>query len=231
MTHEPHEPAPEPVSVETTLITSASRSIELALTAWSADDTWLVGVLAPTAVEHLGKVALWRRNPALLVKLTSNMELSLFILTTRATLADPRVRTIGLDEVLQRLDRCVDDFGLTKDEAGLITNARNGSVHVGLPSDSTKVGLFPSDLTDTDPRAYPETVRWAEAAWLEGLSGVTYMCRHYNSSKAFCLFGDRLSRGALQALPGHASTRVFALPSDAEWLASLALAMRVVIRP
>lgn len=94
-----------------------------------------------------------------------------------------------------------------------------------------RFGLYPSDLTDTDPRAYPETVQWAEAAWRDGLHGVAYMCRHYNSSKAFCLFGDRLSRGALQALPGHAGTSVFALPSDAEWLASLALAMRVVIRP
>lgn len=94
-----------------------------------------------------------------------------------------------------------------------------------------RFGLYPSDLTDTDLRAYPETVQWAEAAWRDGLHGVAYMCRHYNSSKALCLFGDRLPLGALQPVPHHIDGRVFALPADADWLASLALAIRVVIRP
>lgn len=94
-----------------------------------------------------------------------------------------------------------------------------------------RFGLYPADLTDTDPRAYHETVRWAEAAWEVGLHGVAYMCRHYNTSKAFCLFGDRLPPACLHPITDHADTRLFSLSPDAEWLASLAMAMRVVIRP
>ncbi|HEY5878093.1 MAG TPA: RES family NAD+ phosphorylase [Nakamurella sp.] len=94
-----------------------------------------------------------------------------------------------------------------------------------------RFGLYSADLTDTDSTTYAQTVRWAEAAWREGAHGVAYMCRRYNSSKALCLFGDRLPTNTLRPIPGHAATRVFILPADAEWLAALALAMRVVIRP
>lgn len=94
-----------------------------------------------------------------------------------------------------------------------------------------RYGLYPADLTDTDSTTYPHTVRWAEAAWRHRTHGVAYMCRHYNSGKAVCLFGDRLPADALRPVPGHPDTRVFVLPVDAEWLAALALAMRVVIRP
>lgn len=94
-----------------------------------------------------------------------------------------------------------------------------------------RFGLFPADLTDTDMTAYARTVTWAAAAHRAGLAGVSYMCRHYNTSRAWCLFGDRVPAGALRAEPRHAAARMFALPADAEWLASLAAAMRVVIRP
>ncbi|MDQ6659030.1 MAG: RES domain-containing protein [Actinomycetota bacterium] len=94
-----------------------------------------------------------------------------------------------------------------------------------------RFGLFPADLTDTNPSEYPETVKWPEAVWRDGLHDVAYRCRHYNSSEAVCLFGDRLPTGALRVARTHADTRLFALPEDAEWLASLALAMRVVLRP
>lgn len=94
-----------------------------------------------------------------------------------------------------------------------------------------RFGLFPADLTDTDMTAYPRTVRWARAAHIAGLAGVSYMCRHYNASRAFCLFGDRVPAGVLVAEPGNPAARVFALPEDAEWLAALAASMRVVTRP
>lgn len=91
--------------------------------------------------------------------------------------------------------------------------------------------LYASDLTDTSREAYPHTVRWAEAAWKVGAQGVSYMCRHFNSSKALCLFGDRLPSGTLRPVPDHPETRSFTLPEDGEWLARLALDMRVTIRP
>lgn len=94
-----------------------------------------------------------------------------------------------------------------------------------------RFGLYPSDLTDSGPSTYPRTVLWAEAAWDAGLDGVSYMCRHYNTSKALCLFGGRRASTGLRATTGHTESRAFLLPSDAEWLASLAWEMKVVIRP
>lgn len=94
-----------------------------------------------------------------------------------------------------------------------------------------RFGLFASDLTDTDLTAYPRTVAWAEAAWRAGLAGVSYMCRHHNSSRAVCLFTDRLDDEALTAAPSHPDTKVFTLPADAAWLADIALHMRVTTRP
>lgn len=94
-----------------------------------------------------------------------------------------------------------------------------------------RFGLYAKDLTDTDRSHYPETVDWAEAAWAAGAQGVGYMCRHFNSSLAICLFGDRIGEHTLAARPTDPQARAFALPVDAEWLASLAWAVRVVLRP
>lgn len=94
-----------------------------------------------------------------------------------------------------------------------------------------RFGLYPADLTDTDLRAYPQTVAWAEAAWRIGLDGVCYMSRHHNTSKAVCLFGDRPGTPPLTVEPDHPDGRFFALPQDAEWLAGLAWSIRVTLRP
>lgn len=94
-----------------------------------------------------------------------------------------------------------------------------------------RLNVFAADLTDTDPTTYGQTVRWAEAAWQNRLQGVSYMCRHYNTSKAVCLFADRLPPRALLPRPGHPHSRAFVLPDDAEWLASLARDTRVTLRP
>lgn len=94
-----------------------------------------------------------------------------------------------------------------------------------------RLGIFGADLTDTDLTHYRETVHWAEAAWSLGLSGVSYMSRHYNSSMAVCLFEDRLPPGTIRVEPAHPATRAFTVPRDAEWLASVAVDMKVVIRP
>lgn len=94
-----------------------------------------------------------------------------------------------------------------------------------------RFGIYAKDLTDTDRTHYSATVKWAEAAWNTGAHGICYMSRHFNSAHAYCLFGDQLPHSTLQALPNHAETRVFELPDDTEWLASLALAIHVVLRP
>lgn len=97
-----------------------------------------------------------------------------------------------------------------------------------------RFGLFPADLTDTDVTAYPHTVAWAQAAHRAGFAGVSYMPRHYNARRDYCLFGSvgaEKQGDVLRAEPEHPSSRMFALPRDTEWLASLAAAMRAVIRP
>lgn len=63
------EPAEQPVAQpdtraasEAMLIASAKRWVGEALDARTEDDHAKVGLLAPMAVEHLGKATLWRDN-------------------------------------------------------------------------------------------------------------------------------------------------------------------------
>lgn len=121
------------------LVSSASRWMRRAMTAWADDDAESVGLLAPIAVEHLGKAALWRRNPALLVPLQASAEIPLYVLSDNPRLNDPRLRTIGLSGVLERLERCLGAFPLNKEERKKLVDTRNGSVHVGAQSTSKQV--------------------------------------------------------------------------------------------
>ncbi|GGK79355.1 hypothetical protein [Ornithinimicrobium pekingense] len=121
------------------LVSSASRWMKRAMIAWAEDDAEGVGLLAPIAVEHLGKAALWQRNPALLVPLQSNAEIPLHILADRPRLTDPRLRTIGLGGVLDRIERCLDVFPLNKEQRKNLVDTRNGVVHVGARGASKEV--------------------------------------------------------------------------------------------
>lgn len=121
------------------LVASASRWMGKALAGWVDDDPETVGLLAPIAVEHLGKTVLWSRNPALLVPLSNNAEPSLQILASRPTIANPRLRTIGLGVLLDRLERTMGTFPLAADEKKRLTDTRNGSVHVGAKGQSAHV--------------------------------------------------------------------------------------------
>lgn len=85
-----------------------------------------------------------------------------------------------------------------------------------------RFGLYPRDLTDTLASEYSATVRWAEAAWTYGADGVGYMCRHFNHTAAYCLFGAD-HRGALRAQSGFPPRRhPGLLQRDREWLAAVA---------
>lgn len=131
------------------LVTSASRWMRQALTGWADDDNAVVAMLAPIAVEHLGKALLWCRHPALLVPLASNAEESLHLLTGHANLAHPKLRTIGLAVVMQRLERCLDPFPLDKDSIRRLNEVRNGSVHVGAKDASRQVLVDTLSLCDS----------------------------------------------------------------------------------
>ncbi len=121
------------------LVASASRWMGRALAGWIDDDAETVGLLAPIAVEHLGKAVLWSRNPALLVPLVSNAEQSLLILAAGPTIANPKLRTIGLGVLLDRLERSIGTFPLSTHEKKRLTDTRNGSVHVGAKGQSAHV--------------------------------------------------------------------------------------------
>ena len=54
------------------LITRAQHRANNALTAWNDNDYDSACVMAPIAVELLGKAALWSINPALLASVTGN---------------------------------------------------------------------------------------------------------------------------------------------------------------
>lgn len=121
------------------LVASASRWMGKALAGWVDDDPETVGLLAPISVEHLGKAVLWSRNPALLVPLSNSAEQSLLILTSRPNIANPKLRTIGLGILLDRLERILGSSPLATDEKKRLIDTRNGSVHVGTKGHSSHV--------------------------------------------------------------------------------------------
>lgn len=110
-----------------------------ARTGWADDDPETVGLLAPIAVEHLGKASLWARNPALLVPLANHAESSLVILASSPIIANPKLRTIGLGVLLDRLERCMDAFPLSSQDKKFLADSRNGAVHVAAKTQSTQV--------------------------------------------------------------------------------------------
>jgi hypothetical protein len=122
-----------------TLVGSAKRCIAQALSAWADEDESTVAMLAPIAVEHLGKAVLWSRNPALLVPLSNNAEESLRILACQPDLTNAALRTIGLDVVLQRLSKLLDSVPWDNDGRQVLSSTRNGSVHVGVKGSAKRV--------------------------------------------------------------------------------------------
>jgi hypothetical protein len=143
------------------LINSASAWIRDALNAWSEDDYRRVAVLAPLAVEHLGKAVLWSENPVLVVPLTADSENTLFGLATKPNLADPKLRTVGLSLLLKRLEALLGGLPIDKGQRVRMVETRNGAMHVGTPAQSRHVlidSLILCDLMlerlDRDPEVF-----------------------------------------------------------------------------
>jgi hypothetical protein len=125
--------------VEAHLVNSAAGWMDDALNAWAADDYAKVAVLAPLAVEHLGKAVLWRENPVLIVPLTADAENSLFSLATKPDLASPKLRTVGLATLLRRLEQLLGGLPIDQKQRARMVEIRNGAMHVGLPTQSRHV--------------------------------------------------------------------------------------------
>jgi hypothetical protein len=126
---------------ELTLIASASAWMQEALLAWSEDDFKKVSAVAPLGVEHLGKAVLWRTAPTLLVPMSRDAEPALFALATKPDLDDPRLKTIGLSGVLERLIQLLPDFPIDDKARKRMVAVRNGAIHVGASSTSRSVLL------------------------------------------------------------------------------------------
>ena len=131
-------PLPD-LSAEVRLLRSAANWMDEALNAWAADDYGKVAVLAPLAVEHLGKAVLWRENPVLVVPLTPDAEASLFSLATQPDLASPKLRTVGLAILLRRLAQLLGGLPIDQKRCTRIVEIRNGAMHVGSPAQSRHV--------------------------------------------------------------------------------------------
>jgi hypothetical protein len=147
--------------VEASLTASAAKWMSEALKAWAEDDHAKVAVLAPLAVEHLGKAALWKINPVLVVPLSQDAEHSLVSLATKPDMADPRLRTISLAILLRRLEQIIGTLPIDKKKCGRMVEIRNGAMHVGLPAQSRYVLLDSLALIkvllhqmEEDPKAF-----------------------------------------------------------------------------
>lgn len=123
------------------LTMSSKKWLADAMRAWTEDDFAKVAVLAPLAVEHLGKAVLWSINPVLVVPLSQDAEHSLMTLATKPDLADPRVRTVGLSMLLRRLEQTMGSLPIDRKRCTRMVEIRNGAIHAGSPTSSRYVLL------------------------------------------------------------------------------------------
>ncbi|MFI7192521.1 hypothetical protein ACIBQ0_22525 [Nocardia nova] len=121
------------------LVESAATWIREAMDAWSDENFMKVAVMAPIAVEHLGKAVLWQKNPVLLTPLLENSEASLVNLATAPSLAEPKLRTIGLKPVLSRIEKINGTLPVRGERSTRLVDARNGAVHVAAATTSRHV--------------------------------------------------------------------------------------------
>jgi len=128
-----------PRASEQKLIASARRWVDEALSAWLEEDYEKVALVAPVAVEHLGKAALWRTSPVLVMEI--NSEPSLLALVQRPDLSRPGVKTVTLRPLLSRLDKVIKDCPVPEIRRNRMADARNGAAHAGGATDVLNVLL------------------------------------------------------------------------------------------
>ncbi len=86
------------------------------------------------------------------------------------------------------------------------------------------LGVEPRQLTTCEAAWYPDTVKWAEAAWASGFDGCVWMSRRLNDEPAYVFF-DR-ARGALEPSP-DVPVRAFLNGPDLDWLIDFCAGIRI----
>ncbi|HNA99370.1 MAG TPA: RES domain-containing protein, partial [Marmoricola sp.] len=83
-------------------------------------------------------------------------------------------------------------------------------------------------LTSSPASSYPETLRWAQAAYDAGYDGCVWMSRMCNNARAYVFFGDRTA-DSIRVDPGFG--RLFATGTDLAWLIDLCAPLGVDVLP
>lgn len=73
-------------------------------------------------------------------------------------------------------------------------------------------------LTASGAWAYPQTVKWAQAAHGAGFDGIVWMSRMCNDAKAYVFFGDRCGDAFEQ---NTTYARILGIAPDDQWLVDL----------
>lgn len=122
------------------LIRAASAWAQDALSALHDEADHRAAVAGPMAVELLGKAALWRTNPLLVLapELLKDPA-SVVKIASHPDLRGPRMRTIYLAEVLKRIAILLSGLPLDQTQQDRLCDVRNGGAHAGLPSSSRQV--------------------------------------------------------------------------------------------
>lgn len=99
--------------------------------------------------------------------------------------------------------------------AAALVTTRNLKLASFLGAGLRAFGLDAAQLTDRNAEWYPDTVRWAEAAWTAGFDGCVWTSRRLNPAKSYVFF-DRAD-GAF-AISGHVMPKAFVNGPDLDWL-------------
>ena len=144
------------------LVRAASAWAQDALAAVHGGNDHRAAVAAPMAVELLGKAALWRVNPLLVVatELVKDSA-SIVKLASAPDLRAPKMRTIYLGEVLKRVAIMLNSLPIDSRQQDRLCDVRNGGAHAGLLGPSRQVvedSLSVLDVLiahlDMDPEAF-----------------------------------------------------------------------------
>ncbi|MEV4901955.1 RES domain-containing protein [Citricoccus sp. NPDC055426] len=90
------------------------------------------------------------------------------------------------------------------------------------------LGTDQTEVSETGPDRYEETVSWAKSAHLAGFDGVAWMSHRCNSDVAVMIFGDRVDAADLEQDDGVA--KIFRRQVDREWLTDLCAGLHITVR-